>query len=235
MRGYPGPPGPANGGLGSIPADAGLPIPRNPPASEVTVYPRGCGATLGPRKYRPGETGLSPRMRGYRGGDCRPCARMGSIPADAGLPSGFPSGSHYPEVYPRGCGATRASRRQQLLRWGLSPRMRGYHVGRQLQQTLPGSIPADAGLPIPSRKRRCSTRVYPRGCGATIRLPAKLVFKPGLSPRMRGYRRHPEDDVTSEGSIPADAGLPRPLQPLRCDLEVYPRGCGATRPRGLHG
>ena len=86
MRGYPVPTVQHRVVLGSIPADAGLPPLRPRRWGLPQVYPRGCGATFVYRDLPSGPTGLSPRMRGYRGGLRRRAWQSGSIPADAGLP-----------------------------------------------------------------------------------------------------------------------------------------------------
>jgi len=46
---------------------------------------------------------------------------------------------------------------------------------------------------------------------------------------MRGYLEIAGEPNARTGSIPADAGLPKPPPSAIIPLEVYPRGCGATR------
>jgi hypothetical protein len=134
---------------GSIPADAGLPVADGVGVPALRVYPRGCGATPAHAKAEMEEDGLSPRMRGYLANlvDRRDAAR--SIPADAGLPKIVENDRHACQVYPRGCGATSMTSRPVFPFPGLSPRMRGYPGVRGRNPRLPGSIPADAGLPPP--------------------------------------------------------------------------------------
>ena len=109
----------------SIPACAREPAtPRLPPL-RVSVYPRVCGGTLRVRPGNVGRVGLSPRVRGNRGGS-RPCpVSMGSIPACAGEPRGRVIRDNPPRVYPRVCGGT--GYEQNLVEGlpGLSPRVRG--------------------------------------------------------------------------------------------------------------
>ena len=81
---------------------------------------------------------------------------------------------------------------------------------------------------MPRSCRRIS-RVYPRGCGATIEPWKRRTVEYGLSPRMRGYPICSPVAVCGAGSIPADAGLPRAGKPIDPHGEVYPRGCGATQ------
>ena len=73
--------------------------------------------------------GLSPRLRGNHVfiESHLPPAR--SIPAPAGEPYpsvGFDVGS---TVYPRACGGTSPTASSQVIYAGLSPRLRGNHVG----------------------------------------------------------------------------------------------------------
>ena len=60
-----------------------------------------------------------------------------------------------------------------------------------------------------------------------------LLFRHGLSPRVRGNPTINFSEFWTMGSIPAGAGEPKsPLAPL--DISpVYPRGCGGTL-YGLH-
>ena len=111
---------------------------------------------------------------------------------------------------------------------GLSPRMRGYLLAVLLRCHVIGSIPADAGLPSTARPRPPSGWVYPRGCGATMARSTDVLPVSGLSPRMRGYLRRGDRLANDARSIPADAGLPEVHVWTRLQVEVYPRGCGAT-------
>ena len=56
---------------------------------------------------------------------------------------------------------------RSLEKCGLSPRMRGYPIHRRMPSASSGSIPADAGLPELDEGEGTTTKVYPRGCGAT--------------------------------------------------------------------
>ena len=75
----------------------------------MEVYPRGCGGTRLGRLVNLGEHGLSPRVRGNRGGYAPHNALVGSIPAGAGEPAWLNMHGDYDEVYPRGCGGTAGS------------------------------------------------------------------------------------------------------------------------------
>ncbi len=228
MRGYQKGSGIATRHQRSIPADAGLPPARRHCGAPRRVYPRGCGATERAETAEPSAVGLSPRMRGYRRSGSSSVNGSGSIPADAGLPLGQASESPLGQVYPRGCGAT-ASRGMCIgPPSGLSPRMRGYLLAVLLRCHVIGSIPADAGLPSTARPRPPSGWVYPRGCGATMARSTDVLPVSGLSPRMRGYLRRGDRLANDARSIPADAGLPEVHVWTRLQVEVYPRGCGAT-------
>ena len=97
--------------------------------------------------------------------------------------------------------------------WGLSPRVRGNLFLVAPQRVGVGSIPACAGEPPSSRRRRPGSWVYPRVCGGTCILSlTPLLF--GVYPRVCG------------GTTP----WPHRCDPLRPE-GVYPRVCGGTRCR----
>ena len=134
--------------LRSIPADAGQPPPYTPHFAHVRVYPRGCGATGAAQAPATVAQGLSPRMRGNHLAQRCVLAVQGSIPADAGQPWVPITNSLDMRVYPRGCGATSASRGVIWRRTGLSPRMRGNPAHGRRHLAARGSSPADAGQPV---------------------------------------------------------------------------------------
>ena len=208
MRGYQRPIPRVDVGLGSIPADAGLPAVLLHRLQGCEVYPRGCGATDDRMRAPVMSLGLSPRMRGYREHMEAQHALEGSIPADAGLPYSLVRFMPMPVVYPRGCGATRHVCPQGRVALGLSPRMRGYRPMQQWFGPGLGSIPADAGLPSKAASESPSPKVYPRGCGATRMRSTEQTAETGLSPRMRGYPGSGLSATSCCRSIPADAGLP---------------------------
>ena len=218
---------------GSIPADAGLPNVRGLQSLSMKVYPRGCGATGNNRVQQGYEWGLSPRMRGYRALFAHLLAQTRSIPADAGLPRCSTGSTKVLGVYPRGCGATIVGVASNFPLQGLSPRMRGYPDMPPPIRLKYWSIPADAGLPPAKAYLNRMCKVYPRGCGATEGWKSPMCGVKGLSPRMRGYLGQSVNRPLTNGSIPADAGLP-PVPPLReRECQVYPRGCGATPPSSI--
>ena len=132
---------------------------------------------------------------------------------------------------------------------GLSPRRRGNHVAippvcsrggsipalggnrapRRCRLRRLGSIPAQAGEPRPRSPPRHPPRVYPRAGGGTAAFNLVRSLLPGLSPRRRGNQDHRAGAVSGQGSIPAQAGEPRPLATARPSARVYPRAGGGTR------
>ena len=122
----------SNGHSGSIPACAGEPRRSGPvrrpwavyprvcggtfaisfEAAPCVVYPRVCGGTGSPFNGDGEATGLSPRVRGNRGGMSQAQAKKRSIPACAGEPGAGGPDSARARVYPRVCGGTRAPGRK---------------------------------------------------------------------------------------------------------------------------
>ncbi len=173
----------------SIPACAGEPRSACRQCQRLGVYPRVCGGTdshLHRRRHRRRHKGLSPRVRGNRGGLCLSGTRRRSIPACAGEP---PPGRQDPgrcRVYPRVCGGTKFLHDVLSVGQGLSPRVRGNQCRQAISCGEQGSIPACAGEPTHSRRVAYLTWVYPRVCGGTERHEGVLQTRGGLSPRVRG-------------------------------------------------
>jgi len=107
--------------------------------------------------------------------------------------------------------------------------MRGHHPPHGKPPIEARSIPADAGPPDMIPADWDIDEVYPRGCGATCDDRCDLGDQLGLSPRMRGHHYLIEGVSSSERSIPADAGPPISQSSEMPEVQVYPRGCGATR------
>ena len=187
-----------------------------------------CGGTGSRRVGRPGDTGLSPRVRGNllliaSNGRCH-----GSIPACAGEPTTSYRLKSSARVYPRVCGGTPVAQMSREAYEGLSPRVRGNQKIALRSAGLTGSIPACAGEPFSGSCHPKSERVYPRVCGGTLtpgtRTLPSLGLSPrvrgnlvgggvwlwilGLSPRVRGNHRPQSASVARWGSIPACAGEP---------------------------
>ena len=114
---------------------------------------------------------------------------------------------------------------------GLSPRVRGNHLGIVREAKKVGSIPASAGEPTSRCRRRSRTRVYPRECGGTPQAYEPGQYDAGLSPRVRGNRVRRTGGRQKGGSIPASAGEPRTRNGGADRIRVYPRECGGTLAR----
>ena len=111
---------------------------------------------------------------------------------------------------------------------GLSPRVRGNHAPMRGVTIRTRSIPAGAGEPGLTCSSRRWRKVYPRGCGGTVKGSGQGISAEGLSPRVRGNRRGPAPGIRIGGSIPAGAGEPETRAAMRATCTVYPRGCGGT-------
>ena len=170
----------------SIPARAGEPVPHCHVGPCYTVYPRACGGTRDVKGSAVAARGLSPRVRGNRGGGQRVRADPRSIPARAGEPHRARRMSGTSAVYPRACGGTFGHLCIAFLATGLSPRVRGNHRPIDLYRCTDGSIPARAGEPAWSPSAGRSSAVYPRACGGTGWMDSISQHNLGLSPRVRG-------------------------------------------------
>ena len=213
----------------SIPARAGQPPCRPIEAPARRVYPRACGATLGPHvEAMTFDTGLSPRVRGNLSASRAAANISGSIPARAGQPCITWWRRAGVSVYPRACGATRRQSTCPPPRAGLSPRVRGNRKDLGAPDVLFRSIPARAGQPATDDYIELSPTVYPRACGATRPPSAHDWLILGLSPRVRGNPHQKGEENMEKGSIPARAGQPGCRRQRLKSKTVYPRACGAT-------
>ena len=93
---------------------------------------------------------------------------------------------------------------------GLSPRVRGNHLGGYNPAAYKGSIPACAGEPPGRPSEGQAHTVYPRVCGGTQSIMKEAIIPTGLSPRVRGNRSHNRELSVCGRSIPACAGEPDP-------------------------
>ena len=130
------------------------------------------------------------------------------------------------------CGVTVGFGEQADAGYGLSPRVRGHHLLKNIQGVGPRSIPACAGSPVGLPADERSVGVYPRVCGVTEVDAGDSLERTGLSPRVRGHHYDLRDRHEYAGSIPACAGSPL-LKHGRCRIrKVYPRVCGVTDQAG---
>ena len=91
-----------------------------------------------------------------------------------------------------------------------------------------GSIPASAGEPYYYSRGHRHQEVYPRECGGTCKLTARLSSFSGLSPRVRGNPFQLTSIPLVSRSIPASAGEPGLAGLVTRWPQVYPRECGGT-------
>ena len=215
-----------------IPAGAGRPRSGDQSVPRWTAYPRGCGATgVDGWKLLRG-MGLSPRVRGDLGLAVPNGERRRPIPAGAGRPFSTQESPNSTQAYPRGCGAITANNPLGLPPEGLSPRVRGDLLAGLAMGVHLGPIPAGAGRPATSLRRRPPIGAYPRGCGATNYYFVSLSFGIGLSPRVRGDPAHHVPLGAYCRPIPAGAGRPfRPHGLRRADGGLSPRVRGDQRVR----
>ena len=200
---------------GSIPAHAGEPRRRLPPAPPSGVYPRPRGGTACRR--------------------CRTPSPSGSIPAHAGEPGDGSQRGDGGAVYPRPRGGTELVFPARARVSGLSPPTRGNRRPLTSRAVRKGSIPAHAGEPSAvSAPTRAST-VYPRPRGGTPPFAFRGTVLGGLSPPTRGNHRLIPHGRVRLRSIPAHAGEPPARRPrcLRCRVYPRPRGGTFSRSRSL--
>ena len=95
-------------------------------------------------------------------------------------------------VYPRVGGGTDGIGAQAEAVQGLSPRGRGNPQTVAASRSYEGSIPAWAGEPRLSVVDLYDVGVYPRVGGGTQPRHLHTIDFPGLSPRGRGNRPHPQ-------------------------------------------
>ena len=190
------------------------------------VYPRRCGEANRQWFLESLAWGLSPQVRGSLWPWLQFADSPGSIPAGAGKPSETRQSKSQCQVYPHRCGEALRIAGQRRIVQGLSPQVRGSPLDVLGATWHSGSIPAGAGKPTQSRKRRRIYRVYPRRCGEAMGRTGEPAVMEGLSPQVRGSLTDPQEDAFGDGSIPAGAGKPVTLWSLQSVATVYPRRCG---------
>ena len=160
-----------------------------------------------------------------------------SIPACAGEAPGRNPRKTGTKVYPRVCGGSRGRASRQMLKAGLSPRVRGKRAVYQLSGLGVRSIPACAGEAMGRQPNQTSEEVYPRVCGGSRRPANDPAAGVGLSPRVRGKPAAFTPQSGPLPSIPACAGEASAVPARVNDSMVYPRVCGGSgwhTPQGSH-
>ncbi len=212
----------------TIPADAGEPWQRGKKPRRCRDHPRGRGGTLAKTSLLNHLQGPSPRTRGNRQQDEQGAVRRGTIPADAGEP-GRPARADLARWdHPRGRGGTGGIALWQASLKGPSPRTRGNLDRNRGRQRWIGTIPADAGEPRAASRRRAAWLDHPRGRGGTDAQCACPGPAKGPSPRTRGNQSPATSLLALHGTIPADAGEPRPSSNASGVYRDHPRGRGGT-------
>ena len=180
------------------------------------------------------DTGLSPRVRGSPGSYRSPHLRVRSIPTCAGQPARDCFRLCRRTVYPHVCGAAIRTETHNICEAGLSPRVRGSHVGGMRVSAEDGSIPTCAGQPLVAAVIITQARVYPHVCGAAIDHTFYLYPFYGLSPRVRGSLNNILNNDIGYRSIPTCAGQPRAGTTHFHQHRVYPHVCGAACAFGFY-
>ena len=91
-----------------------------------------------------------------------------------------------------------------------------------------GPIPAPAGEPSTARCSRRARWAYPRTCGGATGAGKPACAAMGLSPHLRGSRRHWRAHQSTRWPIPAPAGEPLAGDAPRPRCMAYPRTCGGA-------
>ena len=172
--------------------------------------------------------GLSPRVRGNQDQPLRGPVGYRSIPACTGEPVRSAVKWSCNRVYPRVYGGTEGKTVPEIMRQGLSPRVRGNQAGVGSKSPLHGSIPACTGEPCYPQTRPWCRQVYPRVYGGTAVWACKYTGIHGLSPRVRGNLLSAGGNWLNVGSIPACTGEPKACSCRPVGGWVYPRVYGGT-------
>ncbi len=194
--------------MGSIPAHAGEPSTTPRLRSAIRVDPRARGGARRRTSSAMSRRGRSPRTRGSPEPGRAALVHRGSIPAHAGEPSCPAALPARLEVDPRARGGAGQGQREGVQDGGRSPRTRGSHGARSVQQAEGRSIPAHAGEPSPGTSARSCPGVDPRARGGARGRGARRQRDGGRSPRTRGSLGNRNHAVIWRRSIPAHAGEP---------------------------
>ncbi len=175
------------------------------------------------------DEGPSPRTRGSLDQRSAERDRRGSIPANAGEPSGRTHSPPARWVHPRERGGAAERRDHDARPAGPSPRTRGSRSLPPPGEADTRSIPANAGEPGVVRGQHRGFGVHPRERGGAVDPDSPTQPVPGPSPRTRGSPESARWATGSGRSIPANAGEPRDRRCLRRQRPVHPRERGGAR------
>ena len=149
-------------------------------------HPRVCGEHLSNWLRTNASSGSSPRMRGTRCVQLRPCRQPGIIPAYAGNTSIEHRKRRWNWDHPRVCGEHMVSRSLAMASLGSSPRMRGTRRRSAIRTRTCGIIPAYAGNTLLLSVAFVAMVDHPRVCGEHSAVKWIRAMWRGSSPRMRG-------------------------------------------------
>ena len=172
--------------MGSSPRVRGKRRPSAASTPRRRAHPRACGENLVRVCKKQLAAGSSPRVRGKRGHAVITGVEQGLIPARAGKTKHRRDPHAEVTAHPRACGENDPARSSMGVPMGSSPRVRGKHVLRSVEDENAGLIPARAGKTRGCHLCPCPSAAHPRACGenGTDRREAGRV--PGSSPRVRG-------------------------------------------------
>ncbi len=192
------------------------------------VHPRSRGAASSRNLRALAHQGPSPLSRGSHVSIAERQGRAGSIPALAGQPRCRCAERSPARVHPRSRGAAPTLKASAMACVGPSPLSRGSRGNSAHRRRASGSIPALAGQPSASTRRRASPGVHPRSRGAALPEDACLTAAWGPSPLSRGSQLGEVAAGFLLGSIPALAGQPSRAPRSADQCRVHPRSRGAA-------
>ena len=169
-----------------IPAHAGKTLNFADSAAFRQAHPRACGENVLGGRFRFGDMGSSPRMRGKPPPPALSSPRPGLIPAHAGKTRRRLARPLECRAHPRACGENSVPVEKSCISGGSSPRMRGKLQCDRSRLTSAGLIPAHAGKTDSLHSTAIRRPAHPRACGENMALYARPVLSVGSSPRMRG-------------------------------------------------
>ena len=169
-----------------IPAYAGNTGSTREGRNQFGDHPRVCGEHLSNWLRTNASSGSSPRMRGTRCVQLRPCRQPGIIPAYAGNTSIEHRKRRWNWDHPRVCGEHMVSRSLAMASLGSSPRMRGTRRRSAIRTRTCGIIPAYAGNTLLLSVAFVAMVDHPRVCGEHSAVKWIRAMWRGSSPRMRG-------------------------------------------------
>ena len=118
---------------------------------------------------------------------------------------------------------------------GLSPRVRGKHIGNPIENHVRRSIPACTGETAGASEGCACVQVYPRVYGGNQCIVGHLQCCQGLSPRVRGKPAELEPKSITVRSIPACTGETIAERIHGVPNRVYPRVYGGNQIQTCRG